>query len=202
MTMTFARRILAIGVLAALVLGVGAAVSLAGPPPPAPPGPPPPPPPHAQVIYDSTSPNVLGGQGFQCCGTSEFGDAVGFTSGSGRFLTQVSVELLDFAVGMNPATIPAGYTPATTWGGVSTGACAASASNSPHGTGTSCSNSVTPGGASRICVQRCGRVGMESPFRASVPGSLQIRDGLKTVWSIFTRSLSDRDASALRIRST
>ena len=47
-----------------------------------------------QVIYDSTSPNVTASQGYQCCGTSEFGDAVRFAPGLRR-LTQVTVEMDD-----------------------------------------------------------------------------------------------------------
>ncbi|HWN60842.1 MAG TPA: hypothetical protein VNO25_09250, partial [Streptosporangiaceae bacterium] len=50
-----------------------------------------------QVIYDSTSPNVTASQGYQCCGTSEFGDAVRFAPGLRR-LTKVTVEMDDWAV--------------------------------------------------------------------------------------------------------
>lgn len=73
-----------------------------------------------QVIYDSTSPNVTASQGFQCCGTSEFGDAVRFAAGLRR-LTQVTVEMDDWAVYSNPSVIPSGYTAVTAWKGKATG---------------------------------------------------------------------------------
>ncbi len=72
------------------------------------------------VIYDSTSQvNVSASQGFQCCGTSEFGDAVTF-AGSARFLTGVNVEFSPWSVYSNPST-PNGYTPAQAWQGQATG---------------------------------------------------------------------------------
>src|ERR1700683_2516707 len=74
-----------------------------------------------QVIYDSTSPDVTASQGFQCCGTGEFGDAVRFTPGL-RNLTQVTVEVDDWAVYTNPSAIPAGYTAVRPWKGQATGA--------------------------------------------------------------------------------
>ncbi|HLY64917.1 MAG TPA: hypothetical protein VKU60_05230 [Chloroflexota bacterium] len=85
-----------------------------------------------QVIYDSTSANVTASQGFQCCGTSEFGDAVDFHPGL-RHLSQVTVELDDWAVYSNPATIPAGYTAVTAWKGKPTGAWPGGGTN-PNGT--------------------------------------------------------------------
>jgi hypothetical protein len=85
-----------------------------------------------QVIYDSTSSNVTASQGYQCCGTSEFGDAVGFTPWSGRHLTQVTVEMDDWAVYSNPSTIPGGYTAVTAWKGQATGAWPGGGTN-PNG---------------------------------------------------------------------
>lgn len=85
-----------------------------------------------QVIYDSTSPNVTASEGFQCCAVSEFGDAVGFTPLSGRHLTQVTVEMDDWAVFSNPSTIPDGFTGATTWKGQATGAWPGGGTN-PNG---------------------------------------------------------------------
>jgi hypothetical protein len=84
-----------------------------------------------QVIYDSTSPNVTASQGFQCCGTSEFGDAVHFALGLRR-LTQVTVELDDWAVYSNPSAIPAGFTAVTAWKGQATGAWPGGGTN-PNG---------------------------------------------------------------------
>jgi hypothetical protein len=85
----------------------------------------------SQVIYDSTSPNVTASQGFQCCGTSEFGDAVRFAPGLRR-LTKVTVEMDDWAVYSNPPTIPAGYTAVTAWKGQATGAWPGGGTN-PNG---------------------------------------------------------------------
>ena len=85
-----------------------------------------------QVIYDSTSPDVTASQGFQCCGTGEFGDAVRFTPGL-RKLTQVTVEVDDWAVYSNPSAIPAGYTAVTPWKGQATGAWPGGGTN-PNGT--------------------------------------------------------------------
>jgi len=85
-----------------------------------------------QVIYDSTSPDVTASQGFQCCGTGEFGDAVRFTPGL-RNLTQVTVEVDDWAVYTNPSAIPAGYTAVTPWKGQATGAWPGGGTN-PNGT--------------------------------------------------------------------
>jgi len=84
-----------------------------------------------QVIYDSTSPNVTASQGYQCCGTSEFGDAVRFAPGLRR-LTQVTVEMDDWAVYSNPSAIPAGYTAVTAWKGQATGAWPGGGTN-PNG---------------------------------------------------------------------
>jgi hypothetical protein len=85
-----------------------------------------------QVIYDSTSTDVTASQGFQCCGTSEFGDAVRFTPGL-RKLSQVTVEVDDWAVYTNPSVIPAGYTAVTPWKGQATGAWPGGGKN-PNGT--------------------------------------------------------------------
>jgi hypothetical protein len=85
-----------------------------------------------QVIYDSTSPIPTASEGFQCCGVSEFGDAVGFTPLSGRHLTQVTVEMDDWAVFTNPSTIPNGFTAAGTWKGQATGAWPGGGTN-PNG---------------------------------------------------------------------
>ncbi len=85
-----------------------------------------------QVIYDSTSPNVTASQGFQCCGTSEFGDAVHFAPWL-RKLTKVTVEVDDWAVYSNPSSIPAGYTAVTPWKGQATGAWPGGGAN-PNGT--------------------------------------------------------------------
>jgi hypothetical protein len=85
-----------------------------------------------QVIYDSTSPNVTASQGYQCCGTSEFGDAVRFAPGLRR-LTKVTVEMDDWAVYSNPSAIPAGFTAVTAWKGQATGAWPGGGTN-PNGT--------------------------------------------------------------------
>ncbi|HMD26212.1 MAG TPA: hypothetical protein VKH61_19095, partial [Streptosporangiaceae bacterium] len=85
-----------------------------------------------QVIYDSTSPNVTASQGYQCCGTSEFGDAVRFAPGLRR-LTKVTVEMDDWAVYSDPSAIPAGFTAVTAWKGQATGAWPGGGTN-PNGT--------------------------------------------------------------------
>ena len=84
-----------------------------------------------QVIYDSTSPNVTASMGFQCCGTSEFGDAVRFAPGL-RFLTRVTVEMDDWALYSNPLVLPAGYIAQTAWKGKATGAWPGGGTN-PNG---------------------------------------------------------------------
>jgi hypothetical protein len=60
-------------------------------------------------------------------------------------------------------------------GFVTAGVSSASRASRSYGTG------ATESGMSRNCAIRCGRSGMLSPLRATVPGTLQIRAGLNVV---------------------